>query len=174
MRRTSLIFLCVTLFCGLFSAVYEHFSHGVYSNYMVYLFMFPFFGGLVPYALFGLVPKIKCPSPASARIFNSGVAALAVGSCIKGVLDIYGTSSSYQPIYWVLGVMLVSFGVVMFVFNLLFPRQQNTDAPQALITKALIDNKKRLLQNESFAAAIFFCVYVRKCGKTSDVFQKTA
>ena len=140
------MFLCVTLFCGLFSAVYEHFSHGVYSNYMVYLFMFPFFGGLVPYALFGLVPKIKCPTPASARIFNSGVAALAVGSCLKGVLDIYGTSSNYQSVYWVSGVMLVSLGIVMYILNLLFSRQLKSEAPQALITKALIDNKKDIIK----------------------------
>jgi hypothetical protein len=33
-------------------------------------------------------------------------------------------------------------------------------------------HKKRLLQNESFAAAIFFCVYVRKCGKTISTFSK--
>ena len=128
MRRTSLIFLCVTLFCGLFSAVYEHFSHGVYSGYMVYLFAFPFFGGVIPYALFGLIPKIKCPSTISARVFNSGVAALAVGSCIKGVLEIYGTSSSYQSIYWAVGAMLVSLGFGMFLFNLLLSRQKKTDA----------------------------------------------
>ena len=120
MRRTSLIFLCAALFCGLFSAVYEHFSHGVYSNYMVYLFAFPFFGGVLPYAIFGLTPKIKCPSPTTARIFNSGVAALAVGSCIKGVLDIYGTTSSYQPIYWVAGISLIALGLVMYLAKLLF------------------------------------------------------
>ena len=127
MRRTSLIYLCITLFCGLFSAVYEHFSHGVYSEYMVYLFAFPLFGGVLPYAILGLLPKIKCPSQASARVFNSGVAALAVGSCVKGVLDIYGTSSSYQPIYWAVGAILVSLGSGMFLFSLLFSRRKKTD-----------------------------------------------
>jgi hypothetical protein len=33
-------YLGFTLFCGLFSLIYEHFSHGVYSDYMVYLFLF--------------------------------------------------------------------------------------------------------------------------------------
>ena len=117
MRRTSLMFLSVSLFCGLFSAVYEHFSHGVYSGYMVYLFMFPLFGGVLPYAVLGLVQKIKCPSPTSAKIFNSGVAALTVGSCVKGVLDIYGTSSSYLPIYWAAGISLMALGLVMYLVN---------------------------------------------------------
>lgn len=128
MRRTSLIFLCVTLFCGLFSAVYEHFSHNVYSNYMVYLFMFPLFGGVLPYAVFGLVPKTKCPSPISARIFNSGVAALTVGSCVKGVLDIYGTTSSYQPIYWVIGMVLTALGFAIYLFKSFSFRERKTEA----------------------------------------------
>lgn len=128
MRRTSLIFLCVTLFCGLFGAVYEHFSHNVYSNYMIYLFMFPLFGGVLPYAVFGLAPKIKCPSPASVRIFNSGVAALTVGSCVKGVLDIYGTSSSYQPIYWAIGIALTALGFAMYLFKLFFSGERKAEA----------------------------------------------
>lgn len=128
MRRTSLIFLCAALFCGLFSAVYEHFSHGVYSNYMVYLFAFPFFGGVVPYAIFGLAPKIKCPSPATARTFNSGVAALAVGSCMKGVLDIYGTSSSYQPVYWLAGFSLIALSLVMYLAKSLLSHDRKAQA----------------------------------------------
>ena len=124
MRRTSLIFLCITLFCELFSVIYEHFSHNVYSNYMIYLFMFPLLGGVLPYAVFGLVSKIKCPSPVSARTFNSGVAALTVGSCIKGVLDIYGTTSSYQPIYLVLGIALTVLGFAIYLFKLFFSRER--------------------------------------------------
>ncbi|MFB0919279.1 MAG: hypothetical protein QMB62_00120, partial [Oscillospiraceae bacterium] len=110
MRRSSLIFLCITLFCGLFSAVYENFSHGVYSNFMVYLFLFPFVGGVLPYAVLGLTSHMPCPSRPVSRLYNSGIAALAVGSCVKGVLDIYGTTSAYMPIYWALGAVLVVIG----------------------------------------------------------------
>lgn len=114
MRRYSLIFLCITLFCGLFSAVYEYFSHGVYSNYMVYLFMFPFIGGMLPYAVLGLAPHIQCPSRSASRLYNSGAATLAVGSCVKGVLDIYGTSSAYMPVYWAVGTVLVVIGLAIY------------------------------------------------------------
>lgn len=118
MRRTSLIFLCISLFCGLFSAVYEQYSFGVYSNYMVYLFMFPLAGGVVPYAVFGLIPRAPCPSPVSARLYNSGIAALTVGSCVKGVLDIYGTSSVYMPVYWMSGVLLAAAGLVLYILGM--------------------------------------------------------
>jgi len=125
MRRTSLIYLCVTLFCGLFSAVYEHFSYGVYSGYMVYLFLFPLLGGVLPYAVLGLTPRSHVPSAASARIFNSGVAALTVGSCVKGILEIYGTSSVYLEFYWAAGILLSVSGLSVF---LLGQRRRRADA----------------------------------------------
>ena len=114
MRRSSLIFFCITLFCGLFSAVYEYFSYGVYSNYMVYLFLFPFIGGVLPYAVLGLAPHIQCPLKFSSRLYNSGVATLTLGSCVKGVLDIYGTTSVYTPVYWLVGAMLVVIGIAVY------------------------------------------------------------
>ena len=117
MCRSSLIFICVALFCGLFSAVYEHYSHGVYSNYMVYLFAFPLIGGTIPYALLGLLPSAVCPSQLSQRIYNSGLAALTVGSCLRGVLDIYGTSSGYVPVYWAAGALLTALGAVIYLFK---------------------------------------------------------
>ena len=117
MRRMSLIFLCITLFSGLFSAVYEHFSHDVYSNFMVYLFMFPLVGGVIPYAILGLTPRTRCPSRVATRLYNSGVATLSVGSCVKGVLDIYGTTSVYMPVYWVAGIILATIGLAMYIIG---------------------------------------------------------
>ena len=117
MCRSSLIFICVVLFCGLFSAVYEHYSHGVYSNFMVYLFAFPLVGGTIPCALLGLLPNTVCPSRLSMRIYNSGLAALTVGSCVKGVLDIYGTSSGYMSVYWVAGALFMALGAVMYLLK---------------------------------------------------------
>ncbi len=117
MRRTSLIFFSITLFCGLFSAVYERFSHGVYSNFMVCLFLFPFLGGVLPYAVLGLAPKIPCPSRAASRLYNSGIATLAAGSCIKGVLDIYGTASVYIPVYWAAGIALTILGFAAYLIG---------------------------------------------------------
>ena len=122
MCRNSLIFICAALFCGLFSAVYEYYSHGVYSNFMVYLFMFPLVGGTVPYAFLGLYPSAACPSRSAVRIYNSGLAALTVGSCVKGVLDIYGTSSGYMLAYWAAGGLLMIIGLGIYTGEVLFAR----------------------------------------------------
>ncbi|MEA4893936.1 MAG: hypothetical protein VB064_01595 [Oscillospiraceae bacterium] len=117
MRRYSLIFLCISLFCGLFSAVYEYFSHGVYSGYMVYLFLFPFAGGVLPYAGFGLFPNVPCPQKLARNLYNSGIATLAAGSCVKGVLDIYGTTSIYCTVYWLAGAVLTAAGFAAYLIG---------------------------------------------------------
>jgi len=115
MRRYALIYLCIALFCGLFSAVYEYFSHGVFADFMVYLFAFPLIGGVLPYAVLGFLRRAACPPLTLARVYNSGIAALTAGSCVQGILDIYGTSSVYIPVYWILGGVLVLIPLALYL-----------------------------------------------------------
>ncbi len=126
LRRSSLIFICTALFCGLFSAVYEHYSHGVYSSFMVYLFAFPLVGGMLPYTLLGLLKRAVSPSQAAQRLYNSGLAALTAGSCVKGVLDIYGTSSGYLSVYWIAGALLTALGACIYIFEVRASRVRKT------------------------------------------------
>lgn len=46
--KISLGYLLSALFCALFGAVYELFSHEVYSYSMIYAFLFPLAGGTLP------------------------------------------------------------------------------------------------------------------------------
>ena len=121
--RTAIIYVCITFFCALFSAVYEHYSHEVYSDFMVYLFLFPLVGGALPFTVMGLIKSFKSPSPVSMRIYNSGIAALTLGSCIKGVFDIYGTSSAYVNIYWISGALLICTAVISWICNKSLPKE---------------------------------------------------
>ena len=43
------IYLLVTILCAAFGAVYELFSHGVFSYYMLYAFGVPLLGGVLPF-----------------------------------------------------------------------------------------------------------------------------
>ncbi len=116
-RKAVVTYAGITLFCGLFSFVYEQFSHGVYSSYMICLFLFPLLGGVLPYALLGLVNNLRFPSRASMNLYNFGIATLTVGSCLKGVLDIYGTTSDYMPVYWIAGAVLIALGIVVYILS---------------------------------------------------------
>ena len=54
MIRYSFIYLAAAVFCALFGAVYEIFSHGVFSFFMIYAFAFPLVLGAVPMLWMGL------------------------------------------------------------------------------------------------------------------------
>ena len=108
-KKTVAVYLAVALFCGFFGYVYERFSHGVYSNYMVFLFLFPLLGGALPYGLM-LLLKARAPGRVPANLFNSGVATLTAGSCVQGIFEIYGTSSPYVAAYWWAGAALLALG----------------------------------------------------------------
>lgn len=49
--RTALIYLIISMFLAAAGAVYEHFSFGVYSYYMIYAFAVPLVGGTLPFML---------------------------------------------------------------------------------------------------------------------------
>ena len=103
-------YLFVSIFCAFFGAVYERFSHGVYSYFMLYAFAFPLALGTLPEILRGL--RGAEPSPISAQLWGAGVAALTVGSIFRGILDIYGTSSPLSIVYWIVGGLLLLSGAL--------------------------------------------------------------
>lgn len=49
LQNTIFGYLAVTAACVLLGAVYETFSHGVFSYYMIYAFAFPLAGGVIPF-----------------------------------------------------------------------------------------------------------------------------
>ncbi len=98
-----------TAFLALFGAVYELFSHEVYSYFMIYAFAIPLVLGVLTYTLL-LIGKKHLPKTA-AVLWNSGIAALSVGCVFRGALDIYGTTNSLTVVYPVAGSALLAAGL---------------------------------------------------------------
>lgn len=114
MAKTGFLYLFVSLFCVLFGAIYEYFSHEVYSYFMLYAFVFPLAGGALPF--FGLAfYHLPLPDRVSGNLYHSGIAALTVGSLFKGVLDIYGTTNRLVSIYWVIGAVFLLLGITFYL-----------------------------------------------------------
>ena len=115
-----------TVFVFVFAKIYGIFSHGVYSAFMSYAFLLPLTLIFLPKFINlctgnrlwnGTLEteegekKLFLSSLAS-FLWKSGVAVLTVGSLYKGVLDIYGTSGTFEWIYLVVGILaLVSGGI---------------------------------------------------------------
>ena len=129
--RTLFKYLLVTIFIVLFGAIYEYFSFGVYSYFMIYAFAFPLGLGVLPVAFMLHSARIHASddkevsagcysqNPETLRkdpeiegslipsLWHTGVAVLTVGSIFKGILDIYGTASTLTYVYWFAGGSLL-------------------------------------------------------------------
>ena len=121
--KTALVYLILSVFCALFGAVYESFSHDVYSFYMIYAFGFPLVGGALPYGILSAFHISKSSSALARNLYHSGIATLTVGSIVRGVLDIYGTTNSLSRYYWFVGFFTVAAGVVIGSVSYFLPQK---------------------------------------------------
>lgn len=109
------IYALMVVLCGLFSSVYQYFSHQVYSDYMVYAFTIPLLLGVTPHAIFAAYPRWNkgCYWQKMTQAF--AIAVLTVGSIVQGMLEIYGTTSPFTIYYLVIGSLLLTFSCVSFI-----------------------------------------------------------
>ena len=111
--KTALLDQILALFCALFGMIYELFSHGVYSYHMLYFFLFPLAGGTVPFLLLAWKGHFF-PDSRVVSLYHAGLAALTVGSCVSGILEIYGTTSDLIPIYWIFGSLMIGSAFLLY------------------------------------------------------------
>ena len=109
--KAALAHLFAAALCALFGAVYECFSHGVYSYYMIYAFAVPLMLGALPLLLLAVFGG-PFPERRALWLWNAGIATLTVGCVFRGVLDIYGTTHRLTVVYPIVGVGLLAAGVV--------------------------------------------------------------
>ena len=109
--KKHLVFnLAGTLFLVLFGAVYEMFSHGVFSFFMLYAFAVPLVFGVTLYLV--LLFLGKYPDRVFLNLWNSAIAAFSAGCVFQGVLEIYGTTNSLMIVYPIAGCVLAASALV--------------------------------------------------------------
>ena len=102
------VYLAVTVLVAVFGIVYEHYSFGVYSNWMIYAFAFPLILGFVPALLYATVWHQSIVPMLSRKMWHAGIAVWTVGSLFTGVITIYGTDSVWSFVYAVAGAALLA------------------------------------------------------------------
>ncbi len=111
----------VTTIVALFGAVYEYFSFGVYSYYMIYAFAIPLILGVLPWLFIASDGSGKSgseklfPPVHTINLWGSGIATLTVGSVFHGILDIYGTTSFLSKVYFIVGIGLLLTALMTFI-----------------------------------------------------------
>jgi len=122
--ETAFIYLFISLLFILFGAVYEIYSHEVYSYYMIYAFVFPLVYGTLPFMVLSLEKIKKYPNAIARNLYHSGVATLTIGSTVRGVLDIYGTTNTLSDYYWYVGIVLIVIGVIAGIVGFFLQRRE--------------------------------------------------
>lgn len=122
--KTAFVYLLVALFFVLFGAVYEIYSHEVYSYYMLYAFTFPLIGGTLVFNILSFLKLQKYPNAIARNLYHSGIATLTVGSVVQGVLEIYGTTNALSDYYWSVGIVLIVIGVVAGIVGFFLQRRE--------------------------------------------------
>ena len=112
--KKSLIYFGISIFVFIFGQIYEYFSHGVYSSYMMFAFLIPFIGLFIPSLLNNLILKRKITDNVTLP-WKCGIATLTVGSIYKGVLEIYGTSGTFEQVYLIIGSLLCIIATIVLV-----------------------------------------------------------
>ena len=104
-------YVLVTCLVALFSGVYERFSFGVWSGFMVFAFAVPLVLGVLPWSVNAARERPVVPSHAAHQLWSAGTTVLTVGCLFRGILDIYGTASALGIVYWVAGPVLLLLAV---------------------------------------------------------------
>lgn len=123
-ESTAFTYLLVSIFCFLFGTIYEHFSHGVYSGYMMYSFLIPLLGGALPFLMLKLIKTAFPPGPVIQKVHHCGIATLTLGSIVKGILDIYGTTNSLTFLYLPTGLLLIFSAILSYIHKYFSHRQK--------------------------------------------------
>ena len=112
--RIARNYAIIALICLAIGIVYEVFSHGVWSVFMIGAFAIPLVLGVIPNLVIGF-GNLKTPDMASETLYACGIATLTLGSMLKGALDIFGTTNTLLDYYWMVGGAFTLLGIIFYL-----------------------------------------------------------
>ena len=101
-----------SIFILIFGIIYEMFSHGVVSYYMIFAFLIPLINFLINTIFINSKIKIN---KISKNLFSMSIYTFTFLSIIKGVLDIYGTTNNLIFVYLIVGLILLVTSIILFI-----------------------------------------------------------
>ena len=112
-KRQIVKYLIMSIFFLLFALIYEIFSHGVFSSYMMCAFLIPLLMGTFIYGMIYYTKTNRYLSNSAIIFYNTSILTFTLGSIMKGVLDIYGTTNQMISIYSKLGISLIIISIII-------------------------------------------------------------
>ena len=115
MKKQIITYLIASIACIIFSIIYETFSHGVYSLFMICSFAIPLILGC--FISLVLYKRKISYGRVEINLYNAGVATLTFGSIFQGVLEIYGTTNFKVYIYFFVGALLILNSLAVYIIK---------------------------------------------------------
>ena len=114
--RIALNYLAASVICAAIGLIYELFSHGVWSTYMTLGWVFPLVLGTLPNLIIRLTGARE-PGVAAENVYACGIATFTTGCMLKGVLEIFGTTSHLLKVYPIAGTALTAIGALIYLLG---------------------------------------------------------
>lgn len=114
--KTSFRYLVISIVLAAAGAVYEHFSFGVWSAFMVYAFLVPLAGGALPYMIRHLRKMRSLEASDSAQAYGpSGCAGISAQAYeLSGRTALNGATSVKQTCWmWHAGIATLTTGSIV-------------------------------------------------------------
>lgn len=112
MKRTAITGASLALLCVVFTAIYEHFSHGAASPHMRAMFLMPLVGVALPALICFLTPLHRFVGRLPFNLWNSGMATWVVGCLFRGIVNISGRHTSLDLPYLIAGWVFLGLAVI--------------------------------------------------------------
>ena len=110
-KKENIVLILMTVITLVFSIIYELFSFGVYSFYMMFAFIIP----LISIGINLLLIKYNIGiGKVSYNLFLASILTFTTMFLIKGILDIYGTSNILVIVYLIVGIIFSSLSVLFY------------------------------------------------------------
>jgi len=107
--RQTRAFLIASAVALVFSIIYNQNSHGVYSSFMTLLCLWPLAGAAYSF-VWGKISGFQ--NKFSNNLVCAGFATLTMGSMLRGIVEIAGTTSGYIIYFFIVGMVLILGGIV--------------------------------------------------------------
>ena len=111
-KKKIKIFTIITIITFLFCIIYEHFSFGVISKFMVLAPIIPLTLGVLVYVK---LLKVKKLGYTESSLYSNGIYTLLIGSILQGVLEIYGTTNRLIWVYLIVGLFLIIMSMIKYI-----------------------------------------------------------
>ena len=116
-KKTFYSYFISSVLLFIFQWIYHHFSHGVTSQALRWVWVIPMVGGAFLFIFKKILNTFQ--NRLAFNLFNTGLTSYIVGMILKGILEIAGTSSPYIGIYPMIGMIILGISLFIYISSLL-------------------------------------------------------